>query len=35
MYEIAGRQFILVPAGGGRGKPSSGKYVAFSLPGKE
>jgi quinoprotein glucose dehydrogenase len=32
IYEIAGRQFILVPAGGGRGKPSTAKYVAFALP---
>lgn len=32
MYERDGRQYVLVPAGGGRGKPSSGKYVAFALP---
>lgn len=31
MYEFRGRQFIVVPAGGGRGRPSSGKYVAFAL----
>lgn len=35
MYEVRGRQFILVPAGGGRGRPSSGKYVAFALPEKK
>jgi quinoprotein glucose dehydrogenase len=34
MFESGGRQFILVPSGGGRGKPSSGKYVAFALPRK-
>lgn len=34
VYEVNGRQFVAVPAGGGRGKPSSGKYVAFALPGK-
>jgi quinoprotein glucose dehydrogenase len=32
MYEASGRQFIVVPAGGGRGKPSASKYVAFALP---
>ncbi len=32
IYEIGKKQFIVVPAGGGRGTPSSGKYVAFSLP---
>jgi quinoprotein glucose dehydrogenase len=32
MYELDGRQFIVVPAGGGRGLDSSGKYVAFALP---
>jgi quinoprotein glucose dehydrogenase len=34
MYEIKGRQFVVVPAGGGRGRPSSGKYVAFALAGR-
>lgn len=34
MYQVNGRQFLVVPSGGGRGRPSSGKYVAFSLPGK-
>jgi quinoprotein glucose dehydrogenase len=34
-YEIDGRQFLVVPAGGGKGKrgePSGGVYVAFALP---
>jgi glucose dehydrogenase len=32
-YEVAGRQFLLVPAGGGKdGGPSGGLYVAFALP---
>jgi quinoprotein glucose dehydrogenase len=31
VYEVAGREFIVVSAGGGRGTPSSGKYVAFAL----
>jgi quinoprotein glucose dehydrogenase len=32
-YEINGRQFIVIAAGGGKsGAPSGGKYVAFALP---
>jgi quinoprotein glucose dehydrogenase len=32
-YEVGGRQFVLVPAGGGKdGGPSGGLYVAFALP---
>jgi quinoprotein glucose dehydrogenase len=36
-YEVAGRQFIVVPAGGGRSRPnappeSGGIYVAFAIP---
>jgi quinoprotein glucose dehydrogenase len=31
-YEINGRQFVVVPAGGGRGMPSKAAYVAFALP---
>jgi quinoprotein glucose dehydrogenase len=34
-YEVDGRQFLVVPAGGGkdkRGEPSGGLYVAFALP---
>jgi quinoprotein glucose dehydrogenase len=31
MYEVRGRQYIVVPAGGGRGRLSAGKYVAFAL----
>ena len=32
MYEMKGKQYIVVPAGGGRGKPTGGAYVAFALP---
>jgi quinoprotein glucose dehydrogenase len=32
-YEINGRQFVVIAAGGGkRGAPSGGSYVAFALP---
>ena len=32
-YEVNGRQFVVVAAGGGKsGAPSGGKYVAFALP---
>ena len=32
-YEVAGRQFVVVPAGGGKdGGPTGGLYVAFALP---
>jgi len=32
-YEVKGRQFIVIGAGGGKsGEPSGGKYVAFALP---
>jgi quinoprotein glucose dehydrogenase len=32
-YDVAGRQFLIVPAGGGKdGGPSGGLYVAFALP---
>jgi quinoprotein glucose dehydrogenase len=34
-YEIAGRQFVAIAAGGGKGRkgePSGGVYVAFALP---
>jgi quinoprotein glucose dehydrogenase len=34
-YEVDGRQFIVIAAGGGKGKPGSpsgGVYVAFALP---
>ncbi len=35
VYEVLGRQFIVIAAGGGynRGKPTGGVYVAFALPG--
>lgn len=32
MYEWKGKQYIVVPAGGGRGKASGGSFVAFALP---
>ncbi len=32
-YEVAGRQYIVIAAGGGKSEqPSGGSYVAFSLP---
>lgn len=30
-YEIDGRQYVVVGAGGGKGSPSGGSYVAFAL----
>ncbi|MFN7930228.1 MAG: PQQ-binding-like beta-propeller repeat protein [Blastocatellia bacterium] len=34
-YQVNGRQFIVIAAGGGkRGAPSGGTYVAFALPAK-
>ncbi len=32
MYEARGKQYLLVPAGGGRGRESGSLYVAFTLP---
>jgi len=33
IYEVDGRQFVVIAAGGGkRGAPSGGTYVAFALP---
>jgi quinoprotein glucose dehydrogenase len=32
MYEVGGRQYVVVPAGGGRGTPSKATYVAYALP---
>lgn len=33
MYEVKGRQYIVIAAGGGKsGAPSGGSYVAFALP---
>jgi quinoprotein glucose dehydrogenase len=32
-YEVGGRQYVIVGAGGGKGSPSGGTYVAFALPG--
>ena len=34
-YEVDGRQFVVIAAGGGKfGVPSGGLYIAFALPGK-
>lgn len=33
VYEVKGRQFVVIAAGGGKsGAPSGGKYIAFALP---
>lgn len=32
MYEANGRQYVVIPAGGGRGGPVGGSFVAFALP---
>jgi quinoprotein glucose dehydrogenase len=32
MYELKGKQYVVVPCGGGRGGPTGGSYVAFALP---
>lgn len=33
VYEVAGKQYVVIAAGGGKwGAPSGGKYVAFALP---
>jgi quinoprotein glucose dehydrogenase len=33
VYEVAGRQFVVIAAGGGKwGQPSGGSYLAFTLP---
>jgi quinoprotein glucose dehydrogenase len=35
-YEVHGRQFVVIAAGGGKwGAPSGGSYVAFALPGEK
>ena len=37
-YEVDGRQFLVVPAGGGKARrpePSGGVYVAFALPARQ
>jgi quinoprotein glucose dehydrogenase len=35
-YEIAGRQYVVIAAGGGKwGQPAGGSFVAFALPWKE
>jgi quinoprotein glucose dehydrogenase len=32
MYEVNGKQFVVIAAGGGKGSASGGSYVAFALP---
>jgi quinoprotein glucose dehydrogenase len=32
MYEVNGRQFVVIGAGGGKGSPPGSTYVAFALP---
>lgn len=32
MYEVNGKQYIVIAAGGGRERPSGGSFVAFALP---
>lgn len=32
VYEVDGKQYIVVATGGGRQRPSSGQFAAFSLP---
>jgi quinoprotein glucose dehydrogenase len=32
MYELKGKQYLIVPCGGGRGRPTGSVYVAFALP---
>ena len=32
VYEVNGKEYVVVAAGGGRERPSSGLYVAFALP---
>ena len=34
IYEVGGRQFIVIACGGGKGSASGGSYVAFALPKK-
>jgi glucose dehydrogenase len=32
VYELNGKEYVVVPAGGGRERPSGGLYIAFALP---
>ncbi|MDZ4802322.1 MAG: PQQ-binding-like beta-propeller repeat protein [Bryobacteraceae bacterium] len=32
MFELKGKQYLVVPCGGGRERPSGGSFVAFALP---
>lgn len=34
-YEVNGRQYIVIAAGGGRGQKPGGNYVAFALPNQQ
>lgn len=34
VYELNGREYIVIGCGGGKGPKSGGSYVAFALPGK-
>jgi quinoprotein glucose dehydrogenase len=31
VYEVSGKQYVVIGAGGGKNAPSGGTYVAFSL----
>lgn len=31
IYEIKGKQYVVIPAGGGRSKPSGGSFIAYTL----
>jgi quinoprotein glucose dehydrogenase len=35
MYEVNGRQFVVIGAGGGKGSPPGSTYVAFALPARK
>jgi quinoprotein glucose dehydrogenase len=32
VYEVNGKEYVVVAAGGGRERPSGGSYIAFALP---
>jgi quinoprotein glucose dehydrogenase len=32
VYEVSGKQYVVIAAGGGKNAPSGGSYVAFALP---
>ena len=31
-YEVEGRQYVVIAAGGGRGRPSGSQYISFAIP---